>query len=490
MIIAVANQKGGVGKTTTVAYVASAMAARGCRVLAVDLDPQASLTFFLGHDETALDAQERGLHHAIRNGDLAGVILSGTFDLVPSGIALAKSETELLSEPNGSLLLKELIEPLHDSYDYILLDCPPSLGMLTVNALNAANGVLLPVKTQLLSLIGLTQILETIRKIRRRANPRLKIVGILPTMHHTRNAHDAEVLKEITTHYSELPIFEPIPETTRLARAAGFTVESGSPPLFHEAYTRVASRLIGDKNPKRPSGTVRQALMSRSPHGVGDLVDDVVEVRELDVNRIAPNPHQPRRQIDATALDQLAKSIETHGLLQPIIMRRTLNGYELIVGSRRLRAVERLGRARITAIVLHEGNSAILALIENLQRADLDPLDEAEALSTLKEHGGHTLEALRLLVGRSQSYLSEIMSLLKLPQAILSGGARPCCRRQAGAASQLGGVDTHQGQATAGCGVETDRRGRDTACGLCVRQGQDPLFRLLMPLPLRVGLLA
>ena len=171
MIIAVANQKGGVGKTTTVACVASAMAARGCRVLAVDLDPQASLTFFLGHDETALDAQERGLHHAIRNGDLGGVILSGTFDLVPSGIALAKSETELLSEPNGSLLLKELMEPLHDSYDYVLLDCPPSLGMLTVNALNAANGVLLPVKTQLLSLIGLTQILETIRKIRRRANP-------------------------------------------------------------------------------------------------------------------------------------------------------------------------------------------------------------------------------------------------------------------------------------------------------------------------------
>jgi chromosome partitioning protein len=248
MIIAVANQKGGVGKTTTVAYVASAMAAHGCRVLAVDLDPQASLTFFLGHDETALDAQERGLHHAIRSGDLGGVILSGAFDLVPSGIALAKSETELLSEPNGSLLLKELLEPLRDRYDYILLDCPPSLGMLTVNALNAANGVLLPVKTQLLSLIGLTQILETIRKVRRRANPQLKVVGILPTMHHARNAHDAEVLKEIAAHYSELPIFEPIPETTRLARAAGFTVESGSPPLFHEAYTRVASRLIGDKN--------------------------------------------------------------------------------------------------------------------------------------------------------------------------------------------------------------------------------------------------
>ena len=160
--------------------------------------------------------------------------------------------------------------------------------------------------------------------------------------------------------------------------------------------------------------------MSRSPHGVGDLVDEVVEVHELDIDRIAPNPHQPRRQIDATALDQLAKSIEAHGLLQPIVVRRTLDGYELIVGSRRLRAVERLGRSRITAIVFHEGDSAILALIENLQRADLDPLDEAEALSALKEHGGHTLEELRLLVGRSQSYLSEIMSLIKLPETILA----------------------------------------------------------------------
>jgi ParB family chromosome partitioning protein len=172
--------------------------------------------------------------------------------------------------------------------------------------------------------------------------------------------------------------------------------------------------------PKRPSGTVRQALMSRSPHGVADLVDEVVEVRELDIDRIAPNPNQPRRQIDATALDQLAKSIETHGLLQPIIVRPARDGYELIAGSRRLRAVESLGRPRITAIVLHKGDSAILALIENLQRADLDPLDEAEALSALKEHGDHTLEALQLLIGRSQSYLSEIMSLLKLPEAILA----------------------------------------------------------------------
>ncbi len=117
--------------------------------------------------------------------------------------------------------------------------------MLTVNALNAADGVMIPVKTQLLSLIGLTQILETIRKIRRRANPRLKVLGILPTMHHARHAHDGEVLREIREHYGDLRIFEPVPNTTRLARLAGAieAAPGGSPSLGHEAYARIAAAL-------------------------------------------------------------------------------------------------------------------------------------------------------------------------------------------------------------------------------------------------------
>jgi chromosome partitioning protein len=194
----------------------------GRRVLCLDLDPQASLTFYLGNDETELEDRAATLYHVISGATaIQDIIIRSQFDLVPSSIAMAKAETELHSEPNGSLILKELVSPLRGHYDVILLDCPPSLGMLTVNALNAADSVLIPVKTQLLSLVGLTQILDTISKVRRRANPELKVEGILPTMHQTRAAHDAEVLNGIREHYGDLTVFEPIPSRTNLARVAG-----------------------------------------------------------------------------------------------------------------------------------------------------------------------------------------------------------------------------------------------------------------------------
>jgi ParB family chromosome partitioning protein len=170
---------------------------------------------------------------------------------------------------------------------------------------------------------------------------------------------------------------------------------------------------------KRAEGTVRKALQRRASEGVGDLLEEVVQVREVELARIRPNPHQPRRIVDSDGIAELARSIEAHGLLQPIVLRPEGREYELVAGSRRLAAHEQLGRARITAVILPDADGELLALIENLQRADLDPVDEAQALRTLKERGDYTLEDLRRLVGRSLSYLSEMMSVLRLPPAIL-----------------------------------------------------------------------
>jgi ParB family transcriptional regulator, chromosome partitioning protein len=167
-------------------------------------------------------------------------------------------------------------------------------------------------------------------------------------------------------------------------------------------------------------GTVRQALGKRSQGGVAELIEEIVQVREIELNRINPNPTQPRRRIDAAQIDELAQSIAIHGLIQPIVVRPTESGYELIAGSRRLQAMRVLDRPCITALVLRSGDAETVALIENLQRVDLDPIDEAFALKSLKDRQDCTLEELQRLVGKSLSYLSEIMSLLRLPEPILN----------------------------------------------------------------------
>jgi len=222
-IVAVVNQKGGTGKTTTVANLAVAFRDRGRRVLAVDVDPQASLTFYFGHDERTLEAEHMTLFWAlIGERTVAEIVVGDDPALVPSSVALAKADVELLAEPGSSWVLRESLAPLREHYDLVLLDCPPTLTLLTVNALAAADTLLIPVKTDLLSTLGIGQLLDTVQKVRRRANPRLNIVGVLPTLFNARFAHDSEVLGELKASYGgRLRIFEPIRRTTLFDRAAG-----------------------------------------------------------------------------------------------------------------------------------------------------------------------------------------------------------------------------------------------------------------------------
>lgn len=250
LIVAIANQKGGVAKTTTTFHLAHALVRRDRRVLMVDGDPQASLTVYAGHDPKVLDGQDRTLHALLQDRAAADqVILAGTPALLPSSIRLASAETELVTAWNGATLLRDRLAPLADAYDVVLIDCSPSLGLLTVNALAAADQVLIPVKTDYLSIMGVSLLFETIDKIRTRLNPQLDVLGLLPTIHDQRNRHDREALDELRQAMAgRHPVFEPVRRTTAFDRAS-VTSEPGE-------VTRNAARGIEE---------VADAIGSRLP---------------------------------------------------------------------------------------------------------------------------------------------------------------------------------------------------------------------------------
>jgi chromosome partitioning protein len=240
-VFAVVNQKGGVGKTTTSVNLAAALAQAGRRVLLIDLDPQGNATMGSGVDKRNT---ARTVYHVLLGlNEIASVRLRverGGFDLVPSNRELAGAEIELVELPQREMRLKSALERVAHEYDFVLLDCPPSLSLLTVNALSAAQRVLIPMQCEYYALEGLSDLVATIKRVRANLNPQLEIAGLLRTMYDPRNTLSQQVSQQLEQHFGDKVYRTLVPRNVRLAEAPSY----GVPAVLWDAASKGAQAYL------------------------------------------------------------------------------------------------------------------------------------------------------------------------------------------------------------------------------------------------------
>ncbi len=236
-IISFANQKGGVGKTTTAVNIAASLGVLGYKVLLIDLDPQGNATSGVGVIKRNLKATVFELLTTDATAD--SVTIRTPFDnlsVIPANTGLVRADPALADVENGELIMKNKLEAVRDAYDYIIIDCPPSLSMLTVNAMTASDGVVIPMQSEFFALEGLSQLMLTISRIKTYYNKELNVTGILITMHNSRLLHSSQVIRELRKHYADKLFETTISRNVKLSEAPSF----GTPVYYHEKRSKGA----------------------------------------------------------------------------------------------------------------------------------------------------------------------------------------------------------------------------------------------------------
>ena len=402
------------------------------RVLLVDLDPQANLTSGLGlkgqtattiYDALTSEAPDAAAHH--RSDAHQGL------SLVPADRQLTGAEVELVSLPNRERRLQHLLAPLRDSFDVIFIDTPPSLGLLTLNALVAADAVLIPLTCEYFALEGLADLVATLRRVRGTLNPTLDIAGVLLTMYDDRTNLGQQVAQG---HPRVLPgprLSERHPAQHPARRSA--EPRHAGDPLRRQVARR---RPPTSPSPASSSRACRRARRrpTRSPtmvdkrpalgRGLSALIPDApaspqtsARPLEVDIDLLTPNRFQPRTTMDeAGSRSSRDRSARTASFSRSSCARPT-TGYEIVAGERRWRASQRAGLLKVPIVVREIPDDRLLAaaLIENIQREDLNPMEEAHAYRRLADEFHLTQEQIADAVGKDRSSVANMMRLLRLP---------------------------------------------------------------------------
>ena len=251
-IIAIANQKGGVGKTTTAINLSSCLAEKGKKVLAVDMDPQGNMTSGLGVDKNSI---ENTIYNLIIGESAVKEVLKENImenlDIIPANIDLSAAEIELIDVDEKEYIVRNIISEIKDNYDYIIIDCPPSLSMLTINAMTTATSVLVPIQCEYYALEGLSQLIHTVDLVKNRLNPELEIEGVVFTMYDARTNLSLQVVENVKDNLQQNIYKTIIPRNIRLAEAPSYGIpinQYDSKSAGSESYMRLAEEVVDRGN--------------------------------------------------------------------------------------------------------------------------------------------------------------------------------------------------------------------------------------------------